>query len=277
MKKILKILVFLLIASLQLNAQQTPSAIAKIIVDSYSLEKSRLIPTGILIELEKDWHIYWRNSGDTGIPTSIEIDLPEGISISEIQWPVPKVFEYEGLASYGYEKQVLLIAELNIPENFESNSVLITANVKSLICKDVCIPFNTTVSQEIKLTNAFSTEDEISKLFSQTRINLPEANNYFELSIIPDKNDISIVIENPSIDVTKINSFYFLPYKNGIFKNTSVQNFKLKDDVIKLIVEYDQFKSAELRELFGILVFQFNDAAQSQKAYEITKQINTNN
>ena len=277
MKKTLKILVFLLIASLQLNAQQTPSAIAKIIVDSYSLEKSRLIPVGILIELEKDWHIYWRNSGDTGIPTSIEFDLPEGISISEIHWPVPKVFEYEGLASYGYEKQVLLIAELNIPENFESNSVLISANVKSLICKDVCIPFNSNVSAEIKLTNTFLAEEDISKLFAQTRINLPEVQNNFELSIIPDKNDISIVIENLNYDFTQINLLYFLPYENGIFKNTAAQNFKLKDNVIKLIVEYDQFKSAELRELFGILVFHFNDAAQYQKAYEITKQINTNN
>lgn len=266
-----------MIVSAQLNGQQLTAANAKIVVDSYSLEKSRSLPIGILIELEKDWHIYWRNSGDTGIPTSIEFDLPEGISISEIQWPVPKVFEYDGLASFGYERQVLLIAELIIPENFKLNSVSVTANIKSLICKDVCIPFNTTVSKEIKLTNAFSPEEEITKLFAQTRESLPEAKNDFEVSVIPDEENITVVFENLNSDLTKINSLYFLPYESGIFKNTAEQNFKIKDDEIELIIEYDQFKTEELRELFGILVFQFNDAAQSQKAYEIKKQINTNN
>ncbi len=273
----MKIFVFLIIASLQLNAQQSPSAIAKIIVDSYSLEKSCSIPIGVLIELEKGWHFYWRNSGDTGVPTSIEFDLPEGISISEIKWPVPKVFEYEGLASYGYDDQILLIAELNVPKSFISNSITVSAKIKSLICRDVCLPFNTTVSAEIKLTNTFSAEKQKSKLFTQTRKNLPEVKNDFELSVVPDENNITIVLENLSYDRGKINSLYFLPYENGIFKNTSLQNFKLKDDEIELIVEYDQFKSAELRELFGILVFQFNDAAQSKKVYEIKKQINNNN
>ena len=277
MIKTLKILFFLIIVSLQLNAQQIPSANAKIIVDSYSLEKSRSVPIGILIELEKDWHIYWRNSGDTGIPTSIEFDLPEKISISEIQWPVPKVFEYDGLASFGYEKQVLLIAELTIPENLELNSVSVTANIKSLICKDVCIPFKPTVSEEIILMNNFSAEDDIATLFTQTLKNLPEAKNDFELSVVPEENNITIVLENLNYDLAKINSLYFLPYESGIFKNTAEQNFKIKDDEIDLIIEYDQFKTEELRELFGILVFQFNDAAQSQKAYEIKKQINTNN
>jgi len=262
---------------LQLYAQQLTAANARIVVDSYSLEKSRSVPIGILIELEKDWHIYWRNPGDSGMPTSIDFEIPEGVSVSEIEWPVPKVFEYEGLASYGYDGQILLIADLNIPESFVSNSITVSAKIKSLICRDVCIPFNLTVSKEIKLTNAFSAEEEITKLFSQTRKNLPEVKNDFELSVVPDENNITIVLENLNYDLAKINSLYFLPYENGLFKNTVDQKIINKENQIELRVEYDQFKTVELRELFGILVFQFNDAAQSQKAYEIKKQINTKN
>jgi len=274
---IVKTLCFLTVLTIYLNAQQTSAANAKIVIDSFSFEKSRVIPIGILIDLEKDWHIYWRNPGDSGMPTSIDFELPDGVGISEIQWPVPKVFEFDGLASFGYEKQVLLIAELNIPKNFKSNSVLITAKLKSLICRDFCIPFNANVSKEIKLTNEFLAEEEISKLFSQTRIHLPEIKNDFELSVVPEEDNIILTVMNLNYELLKINSLYFLPYENGIFKNTAMQNFKIKDDKIELIVEYDQFKSVELKELFGILVFHFNDAAQSQKVYEIKKQINTNN
>lgn len=263
--------------SYQLIAQQLTAASAKIVVDSYSLEKSRSIPIGILVELEKDWHIYWRNPGDSGMPTSVEFDLPEGITVSEIQWTVPEVFEFDGLASFGYEKQVLLLAELTIPENYQSNSVSVSAKLKSLICKDVCIPFNTTVSKEIILTNNFPADDDVSTLFAQTRNNLPEVKNDFELSITSDEDFITLIIQSLNLDLTKINSLYFLPYDNGIFKNTAEQNYKVKDNSTELKLEYDHFKTVELRELLGILVFQFDDTAQSQKVYEIKKQINTNN
>jgi len=275
--KTLKTFFFLMIVSTQLNGQQLTAANAKIVVDSYSLEKSRSLPIGILIELEKDWHIYWRNPGDSGMPTSIDFEMPEGVSISEIEWPVPKVFEYEGLASYGYDGQILLIAELNVPESFISNSITVSAKIKSLICRDVCIPFNSNVSEEIKLTNAFSAEEEITKLFSQTRINLPKVKNEIDLSIVPDENNITIVLENLNYDLAKINLIYFLPYENGIFKNTAEQNFKIKDQRIELMIEYDQFKTKDLKEVSGILVFDFYDANRSQKVYEIKKQINTNN
>jgi len=264
-------------ATYELLAQQLTAASAKIVVDSYSLEKSRSVPIGILIELKKDWHLYWRNSGDTGIPTSIEFDLPEDVTISEIQWPAPKVFEFDGLASYGYEKQVLLLTELIIPENYQANSVSVTAELKSLICKDVCIPFNTTISEEIILINNFQADDNVSILFAQTRKNLPEVTNDFELSFTTDEDFITLIIQSLNLDLTKINSLYFLPYDNGIFKNTAEQYYKVKDGSIELKLEYDHFKTEELRELLGILVFQFDDTAQSQKVYEIKKQINTNN
>lgn len=275
--KSLKILFFLIIVSYQLIAQQLSAASAKFVVDSFSLEKSRSIPIGILVELEQDWHLYWRNSGDTGIPTSIEFDLPEGITVSEIQWPVPKVFEFDGLASFGYEKQVLLLTQLTIPENYQSNSLSVTAKLKSLICRDVCIPFNATVFKEIVFQNNFKAEEQVSNLFARTRKSLPEVNNDFGLSVILGDDLITIIIQTSNDKMSEPATIYFLPYENGLFKNTVDQKFSTKENQIELRVEYDQFKSVELKELFGILVFHFNDAAQSQKVYEIKKQINTNN
>lgn len=268
---------FLIITSGLSVAQQLTQANATIVIDSYSLENSRSIPAGILVELEKGWHLYWRNSGDTGIPTSVEFDLPEGINITEIQWPVPKVFEFDGLASFGYEKQVLLLTELTIPENYQSYSVSVTAKLKSLICKDVCIPFNTTISKDIILKNNFRADKNISQLFAETRKYLPELKNDFELSFFSDEEKITIAIGSIKFDLSKIMSLYFLPYEIGIFKNTAEQDFILKDNRIELMLEYDHFKAEKPRKLFGILVFQFDDTVQSKKIYEIKEQINTDN
>lgn len=257
--------------------QQLTAANAKIIVDSFSFERNRVISIGIIIELENDWHIYWRNPGDSGMPTAVEFELPDGVKISEIAWPAPKVFEYEGLASYGYDKEVLLLAELILPENYESNTLTVTANIKSLICRDVCIPFNVTVTKEIKLTNTYSADDKVSSLFSQTRENLPEVKNYLKFSILTDDDKIALTIEKSISNSSNIKSLYFLPYENGLFKNTVDQKFRVKDNKIELVVEYDQFKTKELKELSGILIVQLDDAESPQKVYEIKKQINTNN
>jgi len=37
-------------------------------------------------ELDEHWHIYWRNPGDSGEPTHIEWELPDGVTAGEINW-----------------------------------------------------------------------------------------------------------------------------------------------------------------------------------------------
>ena len=270
-KKLFQIFLFYVLISLNLVAQTKSNANARIVVDSHLLNQNRTIPIGILIELDKDWHIYWRNPGDSGMPTSIDFDLPDGVKISEIKWPAPKAFEYDGLASYGYEKQVLLLVDLSVPENYNLNSIEITANLKSLICKDVCIPFNTTVSTEIDLVSNFKADDQISRLFSEAVNALPEVKNNTDFSVKVDDEFITLIIQNPEINPAEIESLYFLPYDNGIFKNSIDQKFTQNENKTALMVEFDHFRIEEPKEIYGLLVYYFGKSGKSKKVYEIKK------
>ena len=40
--------------------------------------------------MDKGWHTYWRNPGDSGGPIEIDWDLPKGFSVSDIKWPLPE-------------------------------------------------------------------------------------------------------------------------------------------------------------------------------------------
>lgn len=274
LRKLIQLFLFLALLSISLAAQTKSNASAEIVVDSYSLQKTSVIPIGVLINLDKEWHIYWRNPGDSGMPTSIEFDLPDGITISEIKWPAPKAFEYDGLASYGYEKQVLLLADLSVPENYALSSIKITANLKSLICKDVCIPYNTFVSTEIDLKNNFKANEQISKLFFEARKNLPEVKHNIDLSLQVDDELISFIIQNPEIIPAEIESLYFLPYDNGIFKNSIGQKFIQNEHKIELSVEFDHFRIEEPKEIYGLLVYVFGKPDKANKVYEIKQLIN---
>lgn len=274
LRKFIQIFLFLALLSVSLAAQTKSNASAEIAVDSYSLEKNRTIPVGILIELENDWHIYWRNPGDSGMPTSVDFVLPDGITISEIKWPAPKAFEYDGLASYGYEKQVLLLADVSVPENFNLNSIKITANLKSLICKDICIPFNTTVSTEVDILKEFRSENRISELFFAARNNVPEVKHKIDFSVKVDDELITLIIQNTEINPAEIESLYFLPYNNGIFKNSIEQKFIQNEHKIELSVEFDHFRIEEPKEIYGLLVYVFSNPDKANKVYEIKQLIN---
>ena len=61
----------------------------------------RLVP-------EAGWHVYWRNPGDSGIPTSLSWTLPAGVTADALQWPYPHRETLGDIVNYGYAEAVLL-------------------------------------------------------------------------------------------------------------------------------------------------------------------------
>ncbi|HNW64023.1 MAG TPA: protein-disulfide reductase DsbD family protein, partial [Piscinibacter sp.] len=45
---------------------------------------------GLSIAHQPHWHTYWKNPGDSGLPTTLQWTLPEGVKAGEIEWPTPK-------------------------------------------------------------------------------------------------------------------------------------------------------------------------------------------
>ena len=142
-------------------------------MNSYSADKDSSLEIGVLIELAKDWHIYWLNPGDSGIPTSIDWNIPKGFQYTEEHWPIPEAFEYEGLVSYGYANQALFIIEILLPEIDNTQILNISANIKSLLCKDICIPFDTTVNFKIDLHKDYFADETVNEIFTKIKKSLP--------------------------------------------------------------------------------------------------------
>ena len=68
---------------------------------------------------QPEWHTYWKNSGDSGLPTLLEWTLPAGVTAGDIAWPTPKKIPIGTLANYGYEGTVLLPVPLTIAPDFK--------------------------------------------------------------------------------------------------------------------------------------------------------------
>ncbi|MEL0214902.1 MAG: protein-disulfide reductase DsbD domain-containing protein, partial [Burkholderiaceae bacterium] len=90
-----------------------------------------------------------------------------------VQWPTPKKFLIGTLANYGYENSLLLLQDVSMPDDLVTDSVRIDVNVAWLICKDVCIPGNKTLSVRMPV----SEDSEVSRSSSSESIDRVRKNN----------------------------------------------------------------------------------------------------
>jgi len=95
---------------------------------------------GLQIAHQPQWHTYWKNPGDSGLPTTLTWQLPAGVTAGEIAWPTPKQLPVGPLMNYGYEGKLLLPVPLSVSPAFTGNTLDIKLSAQWLVCKDVCIP-----------------------------------------------------------------------------------------------------------------------------------------
>ena len=92
------------------------------------------------IKHQPEWHTYWKNSGDSGLPTDLTWALPTGITAGEIVWPTPKKIPIGNLANYGYDNTVLLPVPVTVAPDFSASQLVVQLKASWLVCKRECIP-----------------------------------------------------------------------------------------------------------------------------------------
>ncbi len=95
---------------------------------------------GLAIDHAPHWHTYWKNPGDSGLPTTLQWTLPPNVEAGEIDWPTPQRLPIGPLVNYGYEGRLLLPVPLTLPANFGADALRVQLRADWLVCKDVCIP-----------------------------------------------------------------------------------------------------------------------------------------
>ena len=98
---------------------------------------------GLKITHAPHWHTYWKNPGDSGLPTTLEWTLPAGVTAGETAWPAPKSIAIGTLTNYGYEDTVVLPVPLTIGPAFQAGlagDMEIKLKASWLVCRQECIP-----------------------------------------------------------------------------------------------------------------------------------------
>jgi len=101
---------------------------------------------GLKLSHQPHWHTYWKNPGDSGLPTTLQWTLPTGVAAGDIAWPAPQRIAIGTLANYGFEDTVLLPVPLTIAKDFLSSASALSGSLEIrlsaawLVCRQECIP-----------------------------------------------------------------------------------------------------------------------------------------
>lgn len=147
---------------------------AKLVVSHAQARPGDTIRIGVRLEMDPGWHTYWRNPGEAGGATVIRWELPDGLVVGGLEWPVPEVYELEGIYNYVYHDTVLLSASLRIPEDTPVGTMDLRARVEWLECSEVCVPGEAEVSGSLVVASTLE-PSESAGLFEQTKRRLPRA------------------------------------------------------------------------------------------------------
>ena len=124
---------------------------AKMLADVSSAAPGEPFHVGVLLKIEPHWHVYWKNPGESGVATKIDLTLPEGFKAGPWQFPVPSLLEDAGgIVMNGYADEVMLIAQVTPPANLKgSDRVRISGKASWLVCAKTCIPGQAQLSLEL--------------------------------------------------------------------------------------------------------------------------------
>ena len=184
----------------------------------------------VKFNLDKDWHTYWINPGDSGDPASFNWELPEGFNISEPIWPTPELIPYPPLTTFGYTDELKLLFKLSLPKQFDPINKFSVIS-KWLVCADVCIPQEGKVN--FILSKGSSNDFLVQNiLINEVRSSIPKAIK----QKVDSKIEGEILTLNLSDFDSDIQDAYFFPFKESVIDYSINQKLDKNLDGIKLYV-----------------------------------------
>jgi thiol:disulfide interchange protein DsbD len=113
---------------------------ARLVADQNAVVAGEVLRVGLHLRHDREWHTYWRNPGDSGLPTQFNLKHPDGFSAGEIAWPRPSRFLIPPLANLGYDRDVLLMRSVSTPGQLVGQAVRFETTAQWLVCREVCVP-----------------------------------------------------------------------------------------------------------------------------------------
>lgn len=217
--------------------------------ENFSKGKNRI---GLLFKIENGWHIYWKNSGDSGLPTKFEWEVHDNVVISDGYYPVPKRIPFGNMANFGYEDEVVIFFDLFLKDAYNEDQLKLNVRINWLVCKEKCLSGKAQISELFKIKSK-SPESENSLIMKKFTKLLPVKKEFNASAELKDDKIILSIKETPPEEIL------FFPYTNGIYNHGANQKLISKNNQYLLHLPLDNYRIEEPESVNGVLKIKQNN------------------
>jgi len=206
--------------------------------------------------MDEGWHTYWRNPGDSGLATTIEWNLPEGLKAGEIEWPYPAKVNIPPFVVFGYDREVFLLTKMDAASSLtEGAEKTIQAKIVWLSCKEICVPGEADLSLTLPVLNQEPKLDEKwAEPFADTRAKLPVHAKEWNMTAVKVRNKIIFYVENQANADFNPQAIEFFPYEPGLIDYSKPMKIKPAKNGFELNLPLTPIQNKIPSKLQGVLV-----------------------
>ena len=243
-----------------------PMARAQLVLERDVVAPGEAFDVGLRIAMQPGVHTYWRNPGDSGLPTRIEWRLPPGFRAEPLRWPYPRRFDTDGFVSYGYSRQVLLLARIQAPASLRPGmAVRLAAHAEWLACKEECVPESADLSVIVRVRAKKGNPTQWAAAFEQARREIPSGGEGWTFALSDgERGAVVLRIEAPEGVALRGRKPHFYPYEGGVIEPGGEQKATFDGErSASLRLPVSSFHVGSVRSLAGVLVVGDGEAARA--------------
>jgi thiol:disulfide interchange protein/DsbC/DsbD-like thiol-disulfide interchange protein len=238
---------------------------AELVADRQGIAPGETIHVALRQQIQKGWHTYWRNSGDSGEATRIKWELPAGWQAGDFTWPAPRRLPVGPLMNYGYEGEVLLPVALTAPAGAKpGDKVALKAQASFLVCAEICVPEDDALSLTLPVTATPSPADP--RWDGEIARTLAAAPKPAGLAAVfqPRPVGVALAVTGPAVKGADLANAYFFPFESTVIDHAKPQSIERGPEGLTLTLApgYGFQGGKSPAGLAGVL-------AVGDKAYEI--------
>jgi thiol:disulfide interchange protein DsbD len=254
----------------QSSVVKTENIRAELVSEVSEVKAGEPFWVGLHFTIKPKWHTYWKNPGDSGLPTEINWKLPAGAKADPIVWPAPTFFDIGGVINYGYHDDVVLLTRITPPAD-ASGPLVLDADANWLVCEDVCIPEEGKFSLSLPVGPIAKPGDADTRaLFDKARRTVPMESPWPARFGLSKAGDPTLVIDAKGLKADTIRDAYFFPAEWGPVANMAKQSASVTADGIRIPLKKGDAKAAAPQQIAGTLVLtEKTDGGEQRQAFDI--------
>ena len=211
---------------------------ARLLPELSAIARGATLWVDLHLDIAPGWHTYWRNPGDSGLPTEIAWTLPAGFDAGDIVWPVPERFVVEGLGNYGYRDTVDLLIPITVGQDVKpGETARLDAAVSWLVCSDICIPGDAKLALALPVAAIPAAPDPAAtELFAAARSRLPKP-AAFEAGFGATKDQLRLMLPEAAFAGIEQPSAVFFPFDANVVDAAAEPKLQRRGSGFELLLQ----------------------------------------